>query len=409
MSAERWGRFTAHGSQQVEQAIADIVGRIAEAAQRVLHGTPFRALILFGGYGRGEGGCELDANGERPHNDLDFLLITPGPPERGNGLKAALDGEIRPIGREFGIEVELGTISERSLRRAPCRVMWYEMRFGHKTILGDAGFVPALRHFAVEKIPPSDVRNLLVNRGSLLLINELLLERGGSSLQDRRTVVRHGMKAVIGYGDALLFFHGQYHWSYLEKQRRMRALTGVSPEVRALYEAATDFRFAPRYADYVDRDLGAWNTELLEKLQPVHLECESMRLGRTLAGWRAYADTALSRVPFERAFDLRVAARKARNLLAAPALRMTSGVMGRLGVRMAGPEGVLPIVFPLVAYSAAGSAQAAHAGAVLGVAEGSRPALIRAYLGQWGLYGDPNFPQIHDDFTMALSGAGAGG
>ena len=409
MSAERWGRFTARGSQQVEQVIAEIVGHIAEAAQRVLDGIPFRALILFGGYGRGEGGCEIDASGGRPHNDLDFLLITPGPAERGNSLKAALDREIRPLGRQSGIEVELGTISERSLQRAACRVMWYELRFGHKTILGDARFVPSLRHFAVERIPPSDVRNLLVNRGSLLLINELLLQRGGASLQDRRTVVRHGMKAIIGYGDALLFFLGQYHWSYLEKQRRMRALAGASPELRALYEEATEFRFAPRYADYVDRDLGAWNRELLEKLQPIHLACESMRLGRAMPGWRAYADTALSQIPFERAFDLRVAARKARNLVAAPALRMASGVMGRLGVRMAGPEGVLPIVFPLLAYSAAGSPQARQAGEVLGVAGDSRPALIRAYLDQWGRYGDPNFPQIHDDFTVAFSGAGAGG
>jgi len=76
---------------------------------------------------------------------------------------------------------------------------------------------------------------------------------------------------------------------------------------------------------------------------------------------------------------------------------------------MAGPEGVLPIVFPLVAYSGAGSDQARQAGAVLGVAGDSRPALIRAYLEQWGLYGDPNFPQIHDDVTVVFSGAGAGG
>ena len=409
MSAERWGRFTARGSPQVEQGISEIVGRIAESAQRVLGRSPFRALILFGGYGRGEGGCEVVESGERPHNDLDFLLITPGPAQRGPGLKAALDREIRPIGRQSGIEVELGAISERALRRAPCRVMWYEMRFGHKTILGDAGFVPSLRHFAVERIPPSDVRNLLVNRGSLLLINELLLDRGGTSVHDRRTLVRHGMKAIIGYGDALLFFLGQYHWSYVEKQRRMRALAGASPEMRALYEEATEFRFAPRYADYVDRDLRAWNRELLEKLEPVHLRCESLRLGRATPGWRAYADTALSQVPFERAFDLRIAARKARNLVAAPTLRVSAGVMGRLGVRMAGPEGVLPIVFPLVAYSGAGSDQARQAGAVLGVAGDSRPALIRAYLEQWGLYGDPNFPQIHDDVTVVFSGAGAGG
>ena len=404
-----WARYTARGSQEVERSIADVVGRIAEAAQRVLRDARFRALILFGGYGRGEGGYEIDAGGERPHNDMDFLLITPGPAGSGDELKGALEREIRPIGRQLDVDVELGAISERSLRRAPCLVMWYEMRFGHKTILGDAGFVPSLRHFSLERIPPSDVRNLLVNRGSLLLINELLLERGAGSLHDRRTVVRHAMKAVIGYGDAMLFFLGRYHWSYLEKQRRMRVLAGVSPEMRALYEEATEFRFAPRYADYVERDLRTWNSTLLETLEPVHLTCESMRLGRGTLDWAAYADAALAQVPFERAFDVRFAARKARNLVAAPALRMDAGLLGRIGMRMAGPEGVLPIVFPLVAYSPAGSEQARQAGAVLGVAEDSRGALVRAYLDQWGLYGDPNFPQTHDDFVVALPGARASG
>jgi hypothetical protein len=76
---------------------------------------------------------------------------------------------------------------------------------------------------------------------------------------------------------------------------------------------------------------------------------------------------------------------------------------------MAGPEGVLPIVFPLVAYSKAGSAQARQAAAVLDVAEASRTALLRAYLDRWGQYGDPNFRQVQDDFGVVLSNEGAGG
>src|SRR5690606_3500364 len=119
----------------------------------------------------------------------------------------------------------------------PCLVMWFDMRFGHKVLLGDPSFARGLDRFRLSRIEPADVRNLLVNRGTLLVINDLLFDGpGGNDEAARRTALKHAMKAVIGYGDALLYFLGEYDHSYVEKQRRMRIRRDVPAAFRDLYD-----------------------------------------------------------------------------------------------------------------------------------------------------------------------------
>jgi hypothetical protein len=94
----------------------------------------------------------------------------------------------------------------------------------------------------------------MVNCGTLLLINDLLLEDEVSSLERRRTIIRHVMKGIIGYGDALFYVLGAYHWSYQERQRRMRKQVSVPESFRHLYDEAMEFRFQPSYVKYLEHD-----------------------------------------------------------------------------------------------------------------------------------------------------------
>ena len=107
------------------------------------------------------------------------------------------------------------------------------------------------------------------------------------------------MKAIIGYGDALLFFLGDYDWSYAEKQRRMRARTDVADELKTLYDQALEFRFAPDYAPWLAMDLDALMARLRVQLEPVCRLCESKRLGVANLAWRQYPQTFLRHVLLE--------------------------------------------------------------------------------------------------------------
>ncbi|HYI01101.1 hypothetical protein, partial [Hyalangium sp.] len=183
------GRFTLRGSAAVEAQIAGIVRQAAAIIGARVRPDELRALALMGGYGRGEGGVERSGGSERPHNNLDFLLVINGTIRP--GLKELLDRSLEPLRRQYAVGLDLGIVTARALRRAPCLVMWYDMRYGHKTALGDTAFLPSLTHFSREAIVPGDVRDLLVNRGTLLVINEALLEQGGVDDEQRRALVRH--------------------------------------------------------------------------------------------------------------------------------------------------------------------------------------------------------------------------
>ena len=393
-------RYTVYGGIEVEAAILALTKEVARLVQRHFPDSTYRALVMLGGYGRGEGGVERRAGREVPHNNVDFLLITEGKAVRAKHREALQSG-LRALESVRGVSIDFSFISAGKLRRSPCLVMWYDMRFGHKTVLGDTAFVPSLEQFRVERIDPADVRNLLVNRGTLLLLNDLLLSRGNLTPDERRTVVKHTMKAIIGYGDALLFFLGGYHWSYLARQVRMRDQAGVSPEFRKLYDAAMAFRFKPSYRRYLSVDLEAWMGQVRGLLQQVHLQCEALRVGTPGLTWETYPAVAFSHALKDGRSSLRSLAKKAINFVHGPRLTEASWT-SRLGFRSSGPAGVLPLVFPAIAYRLPHSGLRQAARVAVAAASDQPSELRRAYLEQWGRYGDINLTNTLQRLALSL-------
>jgi hypothetical protein len=392
-------RYTARGGDEVEARIGALVGRVRDAIRVALDPRAYRAVLLIGGYGRGEGGVATTNGREVPHNNLDLLVITRG--RRGlDRLKARIDAALDPIAREEGVGLDSGCVAESVLRRAPPHVMWHDAYFGHRVLLGDPGLMRSLRHLGEGRIPSVDVRDLLVNRGTLLVLNDALFERPSLEADARRAIVRHGAKAIIGYGDALLYTRGAYHWSYVEKQRRMRAQGDVPESFRRLYDDAMEFRFRPAYERFVESDLGGWVSATKAALEPVHLAFEAARLGRPGLTWDEHAALAFRRTAAEGWDHFRTAARKASLLpRSGPAPRALSP-LARLGFRCATMRDRISVAFPSVAYpwgsSAMGdSTRSDVLRAILGAAGTGPPEVRRrAYLRLWGAYGDPNFAQV---------------
>ena len=390
MMAERWGRLTIDGGEHVEGVLRTYLSQIAAVVESVVPRSQCRAVILLGGYGRGEGGVHVEAGRERPHNNLDILVVTRGLLALDlAGVKRRVDAAIAVVSRDWIVAVDVGVISALRLQMSACSVMWYDMRFGHKILLGEADYVRGFSRFTLDGVNPVDFLNLLVNRGTLLLINEMLL--GSDETEDmRRTVVRHGVKAIIGYGDAFLFFAGQYHWSYRVRRARMASQTQLSPEFRELYEGAMQFRFRPDYSFYADTDLRAWNCSLLARLEPVHLKVEAALLKRPGLTWEQY-----SRFP-------------RRNALAGGWLSYRAKLMRLVGLlrRRGFHAGVLPrkarwhewctrrevlsFVFPLVAYGLASNYRRVIDGAV-DCDSIDRQGVRDAYLDAWARDGDHNY------------------
>lgn len=403
-----WGSFTASGSPEVENRVAELV---AEAAERIRAAVPeneCRACVLIGGYGRGEGGVEMRAEvGEIPHNNLDFLFITKGGrTDMHAEWKRRIDAGLAPLMERHGVGMDVSMISERKLKSAPCLVIWYDMRFGHKTVLGDDRFVASLERFNIDRIEPSDVLNLLVNRGTLLAINDLVLQRRNLKEPERRLVIRHAVKGIIGYGDALLFFRGAYDWSYRKKQMAMRDLQGVHEPFRAMYDEAMEFRFRPDYARYLKRDLDQWMEELKQALEPVHLQCESIRLGIRSLSWNGYLEKALHHYLRQGWTRPREWAKKGYYFVRGRTV--PDGLAGRAaaGYRCAGLRDLLPLLFPSVLYRVQDADFLRIASHTLSAEKENQESLRKAYLRAWGRVGDMNFDVIAKKFGLRLEKEG---
>jgi hypothetical protein len=391
-------RFTVAGGPGVEALLQELTQQAARAFATVLDPGQRRALVLFGGYGRGEGGVVEARGAEVPHNNLDLLLVTDT--ELGAETRRRIDQALAGLESRYGVELDWSTLSARRLARQPGRVVWYDLRHGHRTLLGDARLVPNLLHHDVEDVPPADFRNLLTNRGSLLLINRAIRERGHTGLRAVEVMARHASKAVIGHGDVALYQRGQYHWSYCEKLRRIEAVDGISSVLRRAYRWAADYRFRPTPEALDEAELARREADLLPTLAEVHLEFERFRLGLPELAWAGYLRAA-GRAEFRASgTTLRELGRRARELLRARDPGEGLGMVARLAIMSMDPISRLSLLYPFVAYGVGTDAERDVVARVLR-ARGPDPAeLRRAYLAAWGAAADAAFGRLVEEFGL---------
>ena len=70
-------KYTVYGSEELEKKIDSLMELISDRVVETVGRRDLAALVLGGGYGRGEGGVLTDDKGEmRLYNDFDFFVIT---------------------------------------------------------------------------------------------------------------------------------------------------------------------------------------------------------------------------------------------------------------------------------------------------------------------------------------------
>lgn len=397
-----YGKFTARGGDEVEQFLTELLHNMGEAFRDILPDASYRSVVLIGGYGRGEGGVQIAGGRECPHNNLDLMVITT--PAFTPDLRDRLDKSVAQFAEDAELGIDISYIEETRLRRSPCLVMWYDMRFGHKTVLGDDQFLRGLDRFTEDRIEPLDVLRLMINRGTLLVINDVFLEKEDVLASHRKLIVKHVMKALIGFGDAYLFSRGQYDWSYLEKQNRMQALADAPEDLKRLYEEALEFRFSPDYDNYADKNLHEWAEELRALLAPLFLQFERDRLQKPTMDWPTYLQSALSR-EFKNGFTSpRGLAKLAVYGIRTRGTNDVGGLGTRLASRCVGDRVMMPLVYPAVYFNIEDPGFRKAAQAYLQAPGDDRHALRHGFLRKWGEIGDSNFQSVIDANGIQLDG-----
>lgn len=290
------GRYTLDGDAVVEARIAADQERVVAGLGGLLEAPTFRALVLLGGYGRGEGGYVLREGRPEPYNDYDYFIVVRrlGRPQR-KALAEALAERAKALEHEVGVEVDFALLREEALPHAEYSLMNAEMLWGHRVVAGDPQVLRAMPPMPFSTLPPGEFTRLLLNRGSLLLMNARRLA-GNARLGGRENEVlfKYLFKAVLACGDARLAGNRSYHPSYVQKLKLLRALEwSGKAELLELYAPAWEHKFRPDYGRFAGEDPAPWQAAVVRLWLDTLSWFEQQRTGEAFTDWTAYCAPGL--------------------------------------------------------------------------------------------------------------------
>lgn len=295
-------RFTLDGRGGLERHLARVCKQVLADVLSLIPPSKLEGLVLGGGYGRGEGGVLRTAAGERPYNDLDFYVFV-----RGNlrwhewRYREPLSDLAERLSAKAGLHVEFKLDSVARLRRSVASMFSYDMVAAHRLIHGAETLFAGCEHLGdATRIPSSEATRLLFNRCSGLLLAGEILREGGATFAALSPVdtpadfiQRNMAKARLALGDAMLTALGQYHWSCLERGRRLIKLgkteTPFLDEILKHHAAGIEFKLHPRIEEESPEALAKDLGELSALAQGLWLWLESRRLNFPFASARDYA------------------------------------------------------------------------------------------------------------------------
>jgi hypothetical protein len=319
-------RFTIDGSETLEQQLAGICAQVRAGVQAIVPARNLEALVLGGGYGRGQGGVLKTDSGDRPYNDLEFYVFV-----RGNQLwnqhryRHALGALGERLSPEAGLHVEFKVDSFEKFRRRPVSMFSYDLVSGHRILLGQPGlFKKCAHHLVASAIPLAEATRLLFNRCTGLLLARERIRRAaecgmgnphpdslpsdgsgrscshqgpnghGSANEEADFIARNLAKAQLALGDVILAAFNQYHWDCTERHRRLQHLAVAEPvprlqALRAHHAMGVDFKLHPRLVDKPPRQFEPDLLAISMLTQELWLWLEHRRLGSCFTSARDYA------------------------------------------------------------------------------------------------------------------------
>jgi hypothetical protein len=295
------GRFTKNGSHELETQLSETCQSILAETLKVVPKSKLEALVLGGGYGRGEGGVLHTEAGDRPYNDLEFYVFM-----RGNRLwnDRVYGPSLRQLAERLspkaGLHVEFKIDSLGHFKRSPVSIFSYDLVSGHKIVLGnEALFQDCQHHLDSTAIPLSEASRLLLNRCSGMLLAQELLSRSaahGLELTSEQAdfVGRNLAKVQLCLGDAVLVAFGQYDWSCLERVHRVHTLIPDEKvpwfsAVQTHHAAGAGFKLEPQKLSKSVRRFEQERSELGLLALAVWLWLENRRLGCKFESIRDYS------------------------------------------------------------------------------------------------------------------------
>ena len=294
--SRRRPRFTIDGSESLEKHLARTCEKVLGGVRALIPQNKLEALVLGGGYGRGQGGVLKTNSGDAPYNDLEFYVFL-----RGNRVlnERQYHEELGELGERLsglaGLHVEFKVDSLGRLRRSPVSMFSYDLVSGHRVLHGGENvFEGCEHHLDAAKIPLAEGTRLLFNRCTGLLLAKELLKKRELTADESDFVGRNLAKAQLALGDVVLAQAGRYHWNCLERRKALGELALENEpdwlgEVRELHAAGVEFKLHPERIVKSIENFRSGHEQVSRVANQVWLWLESRRLWRAFPSARDYA------------------------------------------------------------------------------------------------------------------------
>jgi hypothetical protein len=306
-------RFTIDGSDALENMLATLCAEAGAAIRTIIPERRLKALLLGGGYGRGEGGVLKAEAGDQPYNDLEFYILLAGSDivntQRYHHLVEELSRELT---LKAGIEVEFKLLGLARLERSAVSMFYYDLISGHRLLHGDESWMSGCAHHrSAHRIPLHEATRLLFNRCSGLLYSQEKLWRPHFTLEDSDFVGRNLAKAKLALGDVILAMRREYHWSCRERHKRLRKIEAAAglqnfTSVVPLHAQGVEFKLRPVRSTRSVDELRAELEFLKEVAARLWMVLEESRLGKTFGSTANYSFDPIAKCPETRPFKNRL-------------------------------------------------------------------------------------------------------
>ncbi len=299
-------RFTRDGSAGLEDNIQQICRRVLTDIRKCVPGRKLQAVLLGGGYGRGEGGVFRKDGEDLPFNDLEFYIFISGLNwlnEKQYG--ATLHRLGLEAGAHAGIDVDFKILSLEKLRHSGSSMFYHDLAVGHKSLHGPKNLLDwSAHHLDAGNIPLSEAVRLLMNRCTGLLF---VKERTGAGSWTTGFAERNLAKLRLALGDVLLTAQGCYHGSCVVRGERVQRLQHIPgfpslTSVQRHHQSGVEFKLHPGRSLDGEQEARELFAGLSDLALQVWLWLEHRRLGGAFASAREYALSSIDKCPETKAF-----------------------------------------------------------------------------------------------------------
>lgn len=249
-----------------ENVDAAIEGHLSVIKKVLIEEARPISIILFGGFGKGEGSVEIVDGKITPFNDYDLYLVTRKKlsDKLLDELTVKTSRAINKGGLEFAehpdrgynttdfFHVDIRNILEDRLSRLNRTQRTFELKYGSQVIWGDESVIERIPAIGKNELPLSEgIRNLFNKIHTLLLCmdpNKLAYKE--LDTDERKIIMFYTAKAYLSISEALLISCGRFEATYSKRveafqeiyETEFPRLHKLLPDLKEKVKWARDFK-----------------------------------------------------------------------------------------------------------------------------------------------------------------------